>query len=270
MHPFQTIAVRAARAAGDFIVRHLDRLDTVSVSEKGRNDLVSEVDRGAEERIVSIIRKAYPDHAILAEESGRSAGKGEGAEFEWIIDPLDGTMNFVHGLPHFCVSIAVRRGSVLEQGVIFDPVRQEIFSASRGGGAQLEGRRVRINPRKELRGALISTGMPFRQIDNLDNHLDAIRRLMPRCGAMRRTGSAALDLAYVAAGRLDGFWEMGLSPWDMAAGALMVREAGGIVTDEAGAQDFLESGNVIAAAPRVHAALIPILRRSAVRGGEPG
>ena len=262
MHPYQTIAVRAARAAGDFIVRHLDRLDTLTITEKGRNDLVSEVDRGAEERIVSIIRKAYPDHAILAEESGASTGQGTGADTEWIIDPLDGTTNFLHGFTHFCVSIAVRHRGQIEHGLIFNPVQQEIFSASRGGGAQLEGRRVRVSPRRELRGALLATGFPFREIDQLDEHLDILRTLSPKCGALRRTGSAALDLAYVAAGRLDGFWEWSFKPWDIAAGALMVREAGGIVTDEAGTQDFIDSGNVVAAAPKVHAALMPVLRRN--------
>jgi myo-inositol-1(or 4)-monophosphatase len=258
MHPLQTIAVRAARSAGEFIVRHIDRLDSLTVSDKGRNDLVSEVDRGAEQRIIDIISKAYPGHAILAEESGATPGD----DCEWIIDPLDGTMNFLHGLPHFAVSIAVRQKGVVEQGVIFDPIRQEMFSASKGGGAQVEGRRMRVNVRRELRTSLLSNGLPFREISRLDQHMAALTTLTPKCAGLRRTGSAALDLAYVAAGRLDGFWEWGLQPWDSAAGTLMVREAGGIVTDEKGTQDFLTSGNVVAAAPKVHAALLPILRRT--------
>lgn len=260
MQPLLNIAVRAARTAGEFIVRNLDRLDTIAIEEKGRNDLVSEVDRGAEERIVDIILKAYPGHAILGEESGHRAGAPD-SEFEWIIDPLDGTMNFLHGLPHFCVSIAVRERGQIGQGVVFDPIRQEMFTASRGGGAQVEGRRMRVNARRELRGALLASGFPFREIPNLDQHLAALGRITPKCAGLRRTGSAALDLAYVAAGRFDGFWEWGLQPWDCAAGALMVREAGGMVTDESGAQGFLESGNIVAASPRVHAALMPLLRR---------
>ena len=264
MHPFQTIAVRAARAAGDFIVRNLDRLDTLAVVEKGRNDLVSEVDQGAEQRIVDVIHKAYPGHGILAEESGYIDGNAPGeAECEWIIDPLDGTMNYLHGVPHFCVSIAVRQGGTVEHGVVFDPIRQEMFTASRGGGAQVEDRRMRVDRRRELRGALLSTGIPFRQMARLDAHLSCLSALSPKCAGIRNTGSAALDLAYVAAGRLDGFWQWKLQPWDCAAGALMVREAGGIVTDENGTQDYLDSGNVVAAAPRVHASLLPVLRRAA-------
>lgn len=259
MHPLQTIAVRAARAAGDFIVRHLDRLDRISVAEKGRNDLVSEVDKGAEDHIIGIIRRAYPSHGILAEESGHSPGD----EFEWVIDPLDGTMNFLQGIPHFAVSIAVRHRGKLDQAVVFDPVRQEIFSASQGSGAQLDGRRIRVGTtRRELRGAVLGYGFPFREMANLESHLAELRNLSPKCGGLRCSGSAALDLAYVAAGRLDGFWEWGLQPWDIAAGALLVREAGGIVTDEQDAQGFLDSGNVVAASPRVHAALVQTLART--------
>ena len=258
MHPFQTIAVRAARAAGDHIVRNLDRLGSLNVQEKGRNDPVSEVDQGAEQRIIDVIQRAYPSHAIMAEESGQRAGE----DYEWIIDPLDGTMNFLHGLPHFSVSIAVRRSDSIEHGVIFDPIRQELFTASRGAGAQVDDRRMRVDQRRELRGALLATGFPFRRIGNLDDHLACLASLSPKCAGIRNTGSAALDLAYVAAGRLDGFWQWKLQPWDCAAGALMVREAGGIVTDENGAQGYLENGNVVAAAPRVHSALLPVLRRA--------
>ena len=258
MHPFQTIAIRAARAAGEHIVRNIDRLGSLSIQEKGRNDLVSEVDRGAEQRIIEVIQRAYPGHAILAEESGQR----DGEDYEWVIDPLDGTMNYLHGLPHFSISIAVRRGDTVEHGVIFDPIRQEMFTATRGAGAQVDDRRMRVDPRRDLRGALLSTGFPFRRMGNLDGHLACLAALSPKCAGIRNTGSAALDLAYVAAGRLDGFWQWKLQPWDCAAGALMVRESGGIVTDEDGGQAFLASGNLIAAAPRVHSAMLPVLRRA--------
>ena len=261
MQPILNIAIRAARAAGAHIVRHLDRLDAVAYSVKGPNDLVSQVDHEAERKIIGVVRKAYPSHAILAEESGAS-GKDE---FEWIIDPLDGTMNFLHGFPHFAVSVAVRRRGVLDQGVVFDPVRQELFAASRGAGARVDDRRIRVGRRQSLKGALLGTGFPFKNIDQLDRYLDTLRALTPKSGGIRRAGSAALDLAYVAAGRLDGFWEFGLSPWDFAAGVLLVREAGGLITDAAGGDALFESGDIVAGNPKVLAGLLRVLAPSPPR-----
>ncbi len=241
------IAIRAARAGGAVIVRHIDRIDTLTITEKARNDFVSEVDRMAEEVIVDTILRSYPEHQILAEESG---AKGD-SEFQWIIDPLDGTTNFLHGLPHFCVSIALVHRGRLDQGVIFDPVSQELFTATRGGGAQLDNKRIRATKRRGLKQALVGSGFPFRELNHLDSYLSSLAAIIPHTAGVRRSGSAALDLAYVAAGRLDGYWEFGLAPWDMAAGALLVREAGGIVTDCEGGENFMASGNIIAAGPKV-------------------
>lgn len=249
MHPMLNIAVRAARSAGNVITRYLGRLDTLSITSKQRNDFVSEVDHLAEQEIISVLRKAYPGHGILAEESG-SQGRDE--EYVWVIDPLDGTTNFLHGFPQFAVSIALKHRGRLDQGVIYDPVRQELFTASKGAGAQLNNKRIRVTGRKGLDGALLGTGFPFRQQQHLDAYLNMFRALFTDTAGIRRAGSAALDLAYVAAGRLDGFWEIGLSEWDMAAGVLMIREAGGLVTDFGGGEDYLETGNVVAASPKLH------------------
>ena len=256
MHPLLNIAVRAARSAGDLIVRHFDRLDRLKVEEKGQHDLVSEVDREAEARIISVIRGAYPAHAILAEESGRHPGSG----YEWIVDPLDGTRNYLHGLPHFAVSIAVRRGETLEQGVVFDPIRQELFTATRGAGAALDNRRIRVTARGSLHNAMVATGLPARRAEDLDAHLTETRAVSREGAKLRRSGSAALDLAYVAAGRLDGLWAWGLAPWDIAAGILLVREAGGIVTGREGADDALCTCDVVAAPPKVLRAMLRQLR----------
>ena len=255
VHPILNIAIRAARAASSLIVRQLDRVDALNVVEKSRNDFVSEVDQRAESIIIDTIRKAYPDHGILAEESGRQAG----SEFVWIIDPLDGTTNFLHGFPQFAVSIAVRHKNRIEHGVVFDPLRQELFTASRGEGAQLDNRKIRVSRRGDLEGALLGTGFPFRNLETLDEFLESLRAFIPKCAGVRRAGAAALDLAYVAAGRLDGFWEFGLSPWDMAAGALIIKEAGGIVTDPDGGEDFLEKGDIVAGNPRVLKAMLKVL-----------
>jgi len=246
------IAVRAARAAGNVMLRYVDRIDTLAIESKSRNDFVSEVDRQAEQEIIGTLRKAYPNHAILAEESGAQAGD----EFQWVIDPLDGTTNYLHGFPQFAVSIALLHKGKLDQAVIFDPMRQELFTASRGMGATLNDRRIRVSSRRSLAGALIGTGFPFRQQEHLEAYLGMFKALSPKVADMRRPGSAALDLAYVAAGRLDGFWEIGLSPWDMAAGALLIREAGGMVTDFGGGSDYLTTGNIVAGGPKVHVALL--------------
>ncbi|UCO99252.1 inositol-phosphate phosphatase [Metapseudomonas lalkuanensis] len=248
MQPMLNIALRAARSAGELIFRSIERLDVISVNEKDAKDYVTEVDRAAELSIVQALRKAYPNHGILGEEGGLLEGKGEGADYLWIIDPLDGTTNFIRGVPHFAVSIACKYKGRLEHAVVLDPVRQEEFTASRGRGAALNGRRLRVSPRKSLEGALLGTGFPFRdnQLDNLDSYLGMFRSLIGQTAGIRRAGSASLDLAYVAAGRFDAFWEFGLSEWDMAAGALLVQEAGGLVSDFTGGHDFLEKGHVVA------------------------
>lgn len=258
MHPMLNIATRAARAAGDIIVRYVDRLDELNVASKERNDYVSEVDRRAEDAIIRILRKAYPDHGILAEESGTQAGSSD--EYQWIIDPLDGTTNFLHGFPQFSVSIALSHKGRLEQGVVYDPLRQELFTASRGNGAQLNNRRLRVAQRKGLEGALLGTGFPFKTHEHLEAYLAMFRDLLLETSGIRRPGSAALDLAYVAAGRLDGFWELKLNPWDMAAGVLLIQEAGGIVGDFTGGHKFMQSGNVVAGNPKVFAAIVKKLR----------
>jgi myo-inositol-1(or 4)-monophosphatase len=264
MHPMVNIAVRAVRSAGNVIARHVDRLDRVTVERKADNDFVSEVDRLAEREIIEVLRRAYPDHAILGEESG---GSGD-SDHVWVIDPLDGTTNFLHGLPHFAISVALRIRGVVDVGVIYDPLRQELFTAKRGGGATLEGRRLRMTPRRSLDGALIGTGFPFRYPQHLPAYMGMFQDVMQRCGDIRRGGSAALDLAYVAASRLDGFWEIGLKEWDIAAGALMIQEAGGMVSDFTGADRHLSTGNVVAGSPKLfrdlmrtlHPHLTPALR----------
>ncbi len=256
MSPLLNIAIKAARQAGRVIVRALDRLDTIQVDAKGSNDFVSDVDRRAEAEIVQVIRKAYPDHAILAEEGGAS-GDGEAC---WIIDPLDGTTNFLHGFPQFAVSIALARNGRLEQAVVYDPLSEELFTASRGAGAFCNQRRIRVSRTRGLAGSLLGTGFPYRDFAYLDEYLACFKSLMLKTAGIRRPGAAALDLAYVAAGRLDGFWEIGLKPWDMAAGALLIREAGGLVGDFAGGDDFLEHGHIVAGNPRVFKAILQDIR----------
>ena len=256
MHPTLNIAVRAARSAGNVIIRNLDRLDSLAVHTKDRNDFVTEVDRQAEQEIISTLRKAYPDHGILAEESGLTGGD----EYQWIIDPLDGTTNFLHGFPQFAVSIALRHKGRLEQGVVYDPLRQELFTATRGAGATLNDRRIRVTRRPSLEGALLGTGFPFKEQHHLDAYLDMFRALFPRTAGIRRPGSAALDLSYVAAGRLDGFWEIGLNIWDMAAGVLLIQEAGGLSSDFSGGHDYLESGNLVSGNPKVFADILRAIR----------
>jgi myo-inositol-1(or 4)-monophosphatase len=256
MHGMLNIAIRAARRAGDLMLRQLNKLESLQIAEKGRNDFVTRVDQLAEEAIIEVIKDHYPDHAILAEESGLS---GE-HEYQWIIDPLDGTTNYLHGFPVFSVSIAVAHEDELQHGVVYDPLRQEIFSASRGQGAQLDGRKVRVSKQVGLRHALIATGFPYRVDEKqVDIYLGMLRAVMLETAGVRRPGSAALDLCYVAAGRVDGFWEMGLRKWDVAAGALIIREAGGRISDFHGADAYLESGNVVAGTPKVYSALSKLL-----------
>ena len=241
-------AIKAARQAGNLILRYSEKLDRLAVETKGRNDFVSEVDRDAEAEIIYVIRKAYPDHAILAEETGEH----DGSTYQWVIDPLDGTTNFLHGYPQYAVSIALLDKGKLDQAVVFDPLRDELFTASRGAGAQLNDRRIRVSSATRMSEALLGTGFPFKEFDNLETWISSFRTLLPLTSGVRRAGSAALDLAHVASGRLDGFWEIGLKPWDIAAGSLLIEEAGGMVSDFVGGQNFLESGNIVAGAPKIH------------------
>jgi myo-inositol-1(or 4)-monophosphatase len=242
----------AARRAGNSLMRNLVKLDSLTVETKGHNDYVSEADRAAEREVIETIHKHYPDHAILAEESG-STGTSETV---WIVDPLDGTTNFLHRFPVFAVSIGVQVKGRMEHAVVYDPVRQELFTASRGVGAQLDGRRIRVSGQKNLDRALIGTGFPFRQADvEMEPYLAMLGKIIKNTSGVRRPGAAALDLCYVAAGRLDGFWEAGLSAWDLAAGGLMIREAGGIISGLDGSEDYLETGHVLAGTPKIYAGL---------------
>jgi myo-inositol-1(or 4)-monophosphatase len=247
MHPMLNIAIRAARAAGDAIVREMDRVSDISVDIKGKNDFVTEVDRQAEHIIIETIKNAYPNHSFLAEESGKS---GE-SDFVWIIDPLDGTTNFLHGIPHFAVSIALEYKGRLDQAVIYDPVKGELFTASKGKGAQLNNKKIRVSSQKSLDGALLATGFPFREGQEVDKFIKSFKALFPKIAGIRRAGVASLDLAYVACGRFDGFWEYSLKPWDIAAGVLIVQEAGGINSEMSGGLDYMESGNIVSANPKM-------------------
>jgi myo-inositol-1(or 4)-monophosphatase len=252
MQPLLNIAINAARRAGDLIVRSMSRLDSIKIDSKGRNDFVTDVDRKAEAEIIATVRRSHPDHAFLGEESGRS-GSGDTV---WIIDPLDGTTNFLHGFPQFSVSIGIEHKSRLQHAVVYDPLRQELFTASRGDGAQLEGKKMRVSTQRTLEGSLLGTGLPFRMHDgHIDDYLAMLKVLMSTAAGIRRPGSAALDLAYVAAGRLDGFWEFGLSPWDTAAGTLLIQEAGGRVGTPAGAEYALGK-NIVAGNPKVYEGLL--------------
>lgn len=256
MHPMLNTAIKAARRAGQLIVRYLDRVDGLQIVEKGRNDFVTRVDHEAEAEIIRVLLTAYPEHTIVAEESGRRPG----GDFEWIIDPLDGTTNFLHGYPQFAVSIALRHKGQLQQAVVFDPLRNELFTASRGRGAHLNERRIRVSGVAHLRDSLIGTGFPFRNTDNLEHWIHGFREILLRTSGIRRAGAAALDLAHVACGRLDGFWEYGLQPWDMAAGCLLIEEAGGLVSDPDNDQGFLRSGDVVAGNPQIHDLLLKFIK----------
>ncbi|HEY5862103.1 MAG TPA: inositol monophosphatase family protein [Casimicrobiaceae bacterium] len=258
MHPMLTTAVKAARRAGNIINRGARDLDLLTVTAKGPKDFVSEVDHAAEAAIVETLLSAYPDHAVLAEEGTRK-GANPDADYVWIIDPLDGTTNFLHGFPQYCVSIALAHRNVVQQGVIYDPVRNDLFTATRGRGAFLNDRRIRVSRRTQLRECLIGTGFPFRDGSYLDTYLQMMKTMITHTAGLRRPGAAALDLAYVAAGFYDGFWEVGLNPWDVAAGSLLVLEAGGLIGDLAGNDNYLHGGQVIAANPKVFAQMIATL-----------
>ncbi|MCP4875737.1 MAG: inositol monophosphatase [Gammaproteobacteria bacterium] len=253
MQPMLNIAIRAAHHAGDFIVRKINKLPDLKVEVKAHNDFVSEVDREAEARIIEDLLKAYPGHGILAEESGPIEGQDE---YRWIIDPLDGTTNYLHGFPHYAVSIACEHRGRMTHGVVYDPFKQELFAASRGDGATLNNRRIRVTGLKTVDGALLATGFPFKNPDQLDEFLNLFSTFFSSACDIRRAGSAALDLAYVAAGRLDGYWESGLNSWDLAAGALIVREAGGLITDYSGDGNFLDNGQVVAGNPKIMADML--------------
>ncbi|WP_374335195.1 inositol monophosphatase family protein [Leeia sp.] len=254
-HPMLNTAVKAARRAAGIITRASRNLDTLTVQHKQPNDLVSEVDRAAEAAIIETILDAYPHHAILAEESGVT---GE-SDYQWIIDPLDGTTNFLHGFPHYCISIALQHKGQITQAVVYDPNRNHLFTASRGSGAYLDNRRIRVSRRLQLNEALLTTGFPYRDFSNLDSYFAMLKDFTTKARAIRRPGSAALDLAHVAAGWFDGFWEYGLSPWDIAAGVLLVQEAGGLVADFHGGEEYLQSGNVVAGTPRVFGQMMQVI-----------
>ncbi|HEU4655794.1 MAG TPA: inositol monophosphatase family protein [Steroidobacteraceae bacterium] len=255
MQPLLNIAIRAARRAGEVIIRGMNRVHRLDVRAKGQNDFVTEIDMQAERDIIETIHKHYPDHAVLAEESGE---RGEN-EFVWIIDPLDGTTNFMHGFPQFAVSIAVQRRGRIEHGVVYDPLRQELFTTSRGEGAQLDGKRIRVSSHVGLDRALIGTGFPYRtNLHWIDNYMGMFKAVTQATAGIRRPGAAALDLAYVAAGRLDAFWELGLSPWDTAAGTLLITEAGGMVGTLTGGE-YKQQGHILAGTPKVYAPLVELL-----------
>jgi myo-inositol-1(or 4)-monophosphatase len=255
MHPMLNTAVKAARRAGNIIVRASRNLDIVAVREKAANDFVSEVDREAEQAIISTLHEAYPGHAILAEESGASGA----SEYRWIIDPLDGTTNFLHGFPQFAVSIALEHRGIITQAVVYDPASNDLFTATRGRGAYLNETRIRVSKRAQLKASLLGTGFPFKEMAHIDAYLAMLRDVMKTTAGVRRAGSSALDLAYVAAGRLDGFWELGLAPWDMAAGSLLITEAGGLVGDLEGNEGWMESGNIAGGSPKVFGELLQLI-----------
>ncbi len=256
MHPFLNTAVKAARRAGQLINRAAQDVGHLTVSKKGHADFVSEVDRRSEEAIIRTLNEAYPDHAFLGEEGGAVGS----SEYQWIIDPLDGTTNFLHGLPMYAVSIALAHKGVIVQGVIYDPVRNDLFTASRGSGAFLNDRRIRVSQQIRMEDALIGTGFPFTTMEHQEKYLRMFAEVMRKTAGIRRPGSAALDLAFVAAGRYDGFWELNLKPWDIAAGTLLVQEAGGWVSDLEGNQQFLETGHVVAGTPKIFSQLLLLIQ----------
>jgi len=258
MHPMLNTAVKAARKAGSIINRASFDIDKLTIRKKRQNDFVSEVDDAAEEAIISVLRDAYPDHGILAEESGRTDTK---SDYVWVIDPLDGTTNFLHGFPQYCVSIGLLHKGKPTQAVVYDTNRNELFTASKGVGAYLNDRRIRASRADKLEDALVGTGFPFREVGHLDDYLRMFKNVTKGTSGIRRPGAAALDLAWVACGRIDAFWEIGLSPWDMAAGALLVREAGGLIGDLDGNEGFMDSGRVVATNSKLFSAFLQLLKQ---------
>ncbi len=258
MHPMLNIAVRAARNAGKVIIRSFEQLDKVEIESKGSNDFVTSADIAAEEAIIETIRKSYPEHTIIGEESG--VLKGSDDDYQWIVDPLNGTNNFIKGIPQFAVSIALKVKGKLDQAVIFDPIRGELFTASRGKGAQLNNMRIRVKSHKDLSATILATGFPYKHRQHTKAYMSMFTSLFEKTADMRRAGCSALDLAYVAAGRVDGFFEIGLKPWDTAAGELLVIEAGGLVTDFVGGHNHSKSGNIVAASPRLLKTILKDIR----------
>lgn len=252
------IAVRAARAAGNVITRNMDRVDTLKIDHKQRNDMVSEVDRQAEFEILRVLNKAYPDHAVLGEEGGLTGN--ENAEYTWVVDPLDGTTNFLHGFPHFNVSIALKHKGRASQAVVYNPVSQELFTATRGDGAWLNNKRIRVSKVHSMSAALLGNGFPYREGDDLGKHIAMMSELTQRSLGIRRPGACALDMAFVAAGRLDGYWISGFSEWDVAAGALIVREAGGLVNDYAGGSEYVSSRTLVCGNPKIAHGMIGVIK----------
>ena len=260
LHPMINVAIKAARAAGSIINRAALDVESVRISQKQVNDFVTEVDHAAEKVIIETLLTAYPGHGILAEESGSTQG-AQDSDYVWIIDPLDGTTNFIHGFPVYCVSIALAVKGKVEQAVIYDPSRNDLFTATKGRGAFMNDRRIRVSKRTRLEECLISTGFPFRPGDNFKNYMNMMADVMQRTAGMRRPGAAALDLAYVAAGFTDGFFETGLKPWDVAAGSLLVTEAGGLIGNFTGEADFMDHQECMAGAPRIYGQLVPLLSK---------
>ncbi len=262
MQPTLNMALRAVRSAGETIARAYERRESFEVIQKGVHDYVTEIDRKVEQMIFQHLRQTYPEHGFLGEESGSS---NTNSEFQWILDPLDGTTNFIHGFPQFAISLALKVKGVTEVAIVYDPLRREEFTAVRGRGAKLNNQRLRVSAAKGLQDSLIGTGFPFRpeQMSGMDRYLTSFKEIAAQSAGLRRAGAAALDLAYVAAGRLDGFWESGLSIWDMAAGDLLIREAGGLVTDHQGGLGYLNNGQIVAGPPKVVKALLTILASSA-------
>jgi myo-inositol-1(or 4)-monophosphatase len=258
MHPTLNIAIKAARQAAKIISRHSLDIERLKIEVKQQSDFVTEVDRAAEAAILDVLREAYPSHGILAEESGL-AGTNPESEYQWIIDPLDGTTNFIHGLPQYAISIGLAHKGVMTQAVVYDPNRNELFTATRGGGAFLNDKRIRVSKRIRLDEALIGTGFPYRMFDHVDAYLAIFRDIAQKTAGMRRPGAAALDLAWVACGRMDGFWELGLSPWDMAAGTLLITEAGGLVGDLSGEANYMKTGNIVGGNPKVFGQLLQLI-----------
>ncbi len=255
MQALLTIATRAARKAGDFVMREANHIS--SIESKSQHDYVTNVDRAAEQLIIETISNSYPEHSFLGEESGQS---GE-SEFQWVIDPIDGTSNFIRKIPHWAISIACKHKGRTQVGVVYDPSKEELFSAVRGRGAQLDNKKMRVSNTKGLEHSLLATGFPFRNEQRLDEYLEVFAKLFPHCSDMRRAGSAALDLAYVAAGRFDGFWEFGLSPWDTAAGVLLVEESGGMVSDMQGNPNYEKHGSILAANPKAFRAMLKLINK---------
>jgi myo-inositol-1(or 4)-monophosphatase len=257
MHPTLSIAIKAARRAGQIINRASLDIGQLKITTKQQNDFVTEVDKAAEAAIIDTLRETYPKHAILAEETGASGQQD--SEFQWIIDPLDGTTNFIHGFPQYAVSIALAHKGVLTQAVVYDPTNNELFTATKGAGAYLNDKRIRVSKRNKLEESLIGTGFPYRMFEHVDAYLAIFKEMTKRTAGVRRPGAASLDLAYVACGRLDGFWEFGLSPWDMAAGALLITEAGGLVGDLAGDPNYLVTGNIVGGTPKVFSQILQVV-----------